>query len=87
MQHLLDICDTYAIRHQLSYNAIKSFSLCFRPIQFKINPPSFVLEKTIIPTVVKCIYLGSIVSETNGGGDLNRQMRKYIICQYIIRNI
>ena len=25
MQHLLDICDTYAISHQLSYNATKSF--------------------------------------------------------------
>ena len=26
MQHLLDIFDTYAINHQLSYNATKSFS-------------------------------------------------------------
>ena len=32
MQHLLDICDTYANSHQLSYNATKSFSLCIRPI-------------------------------------------------------
>ena len=29
MQNHLDICDTYAISHQLSYNATKSFSLCF----------------------------------------------------------
>ena len=45
MQHLLNMCDTYAISHQLSYNATKSFSLCFRPKQIKINPPGFVLGK------------------------------------------
>ena len=27
MQHILDICDTYAISHQLSYNATKSTHL------------------------------------------------------------
>ena len=87
MQHLLDVCDTYAISHQLSYNATKSFSLCFRPIQFKINPPNFVLKKTIIPSVDKCIYLGIIVSETNCGGDLNRQMRKYYVNANILLRI
>ena len=57
--------------------AINSFSLCFRPKQFKINPPSFVLGKQIIPAVDKCKYLGIIVSETNCDRDLKRQMRKY----------
>ena len=42
MQHLLDICDTYAISHQLSYNANKSFLLCFRPKQIKMDPLSYV---------------------------------------------
>ena len=77
MQHLLDICDTYAISHQLSYNATKSFSLCFRPKQIKINPPSFVLGKQLIPAVDKCKYFGIIVSEANCDGDLKRQMRMY----------
>ena len=72
MQHLLDICDTYAISHQLSYNATKSFSLCFRPKQFKMNPPCFVLGKQLIPAVDKCTYLGIIVSEANCDGDLIR---------------
>ena len=65
------------ISHQLSYNATKSFSLCFRPKQIKINPPSFVLRKQLIPAVDKCKYLGIIVSEANCDGDLKRQMRKY----------
>ena len=77
MQHLLDICDTYAIGHQLSYNATNSFSLCFRPKQVKINPPRYVLGKQTFPTVDKCKYLGIIVSETNCDGDLKKQMRKY----------
>ena len=33
MQHLLDTCDAYAISHQLSYNATKSFSVCFKTNQ------------------------------------------------------
>ena len=70
-------CDTYAISHQLSYNATKLFSLCFRPKQFKINPPIFVLGKQIIPAVDNCKYLGIIVSETNFDDDLKTQMRKY----------
>ena len=77
MQHLLDICDTYVICHQLSYNATKWFSLCFRPKQIKINSCSFVLGKQIIRAIDKCKYVGIIVSKTNCDGDLKRQMRKY----------
>ena len=63
MQHLLDICATYANSYQLLYNATKSFSLYFSPKQIKINPPSFVLGKQIIPAVDKCKYLDIIVSD------------------------
>ena len=77
MHHLLDICDTYAISHQISYNVTKLFSLCFRSKQIKINPPSFVFGKQLIPAVDKCKYLDIIVSEANCDGDLKRQMRKY----------
>ena len=31
MQCLLDICDKYATGHQLTYNATKSITLCFKP--------------------------------------------------------
>ena len=31
MQCLLDVCDKYATGHQLTYNATKSFTLCFKP--------------------------------------------------------
>ena len=85
MQHLLDICDTYAISHQLSYNATKSFSLCFRPKQNKMDPPSFVLGKQLIPAVDKCKYLGIIVSEANCEGDLKGKCGSIMlmpICYY-----
>ena len=58
------------------YNATKSFSLCFKPNQIKINIPSFVLGKPVIPAVDKCKYLDILVSETNCD-DLKRQMQKY----------
>ena len=53
--------------------------MCFRPKQIKINPPSFVLRKQIIPAVDKFRpkYLGIVDSEINCDGDLERQMRKY----------
>ena len=58
------ICATYANSYQLPCNATKSFLLCFRPKQIKINPTSLVLGKQFIPTVDKFRYLGIIVSET-----------------------
>ena len=77
MQCLLDICDKYATDHQLTYNATKSFTLCFKPKHIKIGIPDFVLGKLVIPAVDKCKYPGIIISEANCDGDLKRQMRKY----------
>ena len=75
--NVLDIRDTNTISHKLSYNTTKSYSLCFRPKQIKMNPPSFVLGKQLISAVDRCKYLCIIVSEANCDGDLKRQMRKY----------
>ena len=77
MQHLLDLCSVYATNHQLSYNATKSFSLCFKPNRIKIKPPDFALGEKVIPSVDQCKYLGIIISVKNCDADLKRQMRKY----------
>ena len=79
MPHLLDVCSVYATNHQLSYNATKSFSLCFKPNRIKIKPPDFAFEKKVIPSVDKCKYLGIIIiiSVKNCDADLKKQMRKY----------
>ena len=39
MQCLLDICNKYVTGHQLTYNATKSFALCFKPKHIKIDLP------------------------------------------------
>ena len=65
MQCLLDIRDNYATGHQLTYNATKSFALCFKPKHIKIDPPDFILGKHVITAVGKRKYLGIIVSEAN----------------------
>ena len=44
MQHLLDLCDLYATNFQLSYNATKSFILCFKPNLIKIRQPNCVFK-------------------------------------------
>ena len=74
MQKLLDTSGAYATSHQLSYNATKSFSLCFKSNQIKITPRSFVLGKHVIPAVDKCKYLSIIDSETICNNGLKRQM-------------
>ena len=76
MQHLLDLCSVYATNHQLSYNATKSFSLCFKPNQIKIKPPDFAFGGKVIPSVDQCKYLGIIISVKNCDADLKRPMRK-----------
>ena len=65
-----------SLRH-VTYNATKSFTLCFKLKDIKIGLSDFVLGKLVIPAVDKCKYLGIIISETNCDGDLKRQMRKY----------
>ena len=77
MSCFLDIYDKYPTGHQLTYNATKSFILCFKPKHINIGLSDFVLGKLVIPAVDKCKYLGIIVSETNCHGDLKRQMSKY----------
>ena len=77
MQHLLDLCSVYATNHQLSYNATKSFSLCFKPNRIKIKPPDFASGEKVSPSVDQCKYLGIIISVKNCDADLKRQMRKY----------
>ena len=62
MQHLVDLCSVYATNHQLSYNATKSFSLCFKRNRIKIKPPDFALGEKVIPSVDQCKYLGIIIS-------------------------
>ena len=47
--------------HQLTYNATKSFILCFKPKHIKIGLPDSVLGKLVIPAVDKCKYLGIII--------------------------
>ena len=47
MQHFLDLCSVYATNHQLSYNATKLFSLCFKPNRIKIKLQTLHWEKKL----------------------------------------
>ena len=77
LTYLFDICDKYAIGHQLDYNATKSFALYFKLKHIKFDLPDFVFGKHVIPVVDKCKYLRITVREANCDNDLKRQMREY----------
>ena len=76
MQKLLNLCSKYAVDHSLTYNAKKSFSLCFIPRTVKISRPQLYLNTLVIPHVSECKYLGIIVCQKNCDRDLKRQMKK-----------
>ena len=77
MQKLLNLCSKCAVGHFLTYNAKKSFSLCFIPRTVKISRPQLYLNTLVIPHVSECKYLGVIVSQKNCDRDLKRQMKKF----------
>ena len=76
-QSLLDICNSYAIEHVLTYNSNKSYSLCFKTKHIKFARPCFYLNRLEFPRVDQCKYLGIMICTKNCDIDLKRQMRKF----------
>ena len=76
MQTLLNVCSKYATEHSLSYNANKSYSLCFKATIIKFKRPTLHIGQINISNVTDCRYLGITTSVKNCDLDLKRQMRK-----------
>ena len=77
MHSLLDICNSYAIEHVLTYNSNTSYSLYFKPKHIKFARPCFYLNRLEIPRVDQCKYLGIMICTKNCDIDLKRQMRNF----------
>ena len=59
LQQLLNICNDYAIKYDISYNVKKTKCMCVRPKLFKdITVPEILLGSTSIDFVTKYTYLG-----------------------------
>ena len=88
MQKLLNVCSNYAIEHSLSYNAIKSYSLCLKATTIKFDRPTPYFGQMSIPNVTDCRYHGITISVKNCDLNLKRQKEK-ILCkhQYVIGKI
>ena len=77
MQKLLNVCSKYATKHSLSYNANKSYSLCFKATTIKFKGPTLHIGQINIPNVTDCRYLGITISvKKTCDLDLKLQMRK-----------
>ena len=72
MQTLLNGCSKYATTHSLSYNASKSYSLCFNATTIKFKRPTLHIGQTNIPNVTAGRYLGITISVKNCDLDLKR---------------
>ena len=77
MQKLLNVRSKYTTKHSLSYNANKSYSLCFKATTIKFKRPTLHIGQINIPNdnVTDCRYLGITISVKNCDLDLKRQMR------------
>ena len=85
MQKLLNVCSKYATEHSLSYNANKSYSLCFKATTIKFKRPTLHIGQINIPNVTDCSYLGITISvKKNCDLDLKRKMRK---CYANVNNV
>ena len=64
LQKLLNVCSNYATEHSLSYNANKSYSLCFKATTIKFKRPTLYFGQMSIPNVTDCgyMYLGITIS-------------------------
>ena len=76
MQKLLKVCSKYATEHSLSYNANKSYSLCFKATTINFERQTLHIGQINIPNVSDCSYPSITISVKNCDLDLKRQMRK-----------
>ena len=67
----------YATEHSLSYNANKSYSLCFKATAIKFERPTLYFGQMSIPNVTDCRYLGITISVKNCDLNLKRQKRRF----------
>ena len=71
------MCSNYATEHSLSYNANKSYSLCFKATTIHFERPTLYFGQMRIPNITDCRYLGITISVKNCDLDLKRQKRRF----------
>ena len=62
VQKLLNVSSKYATKHSLSYNANKSYFLCFKATTINFKMPTLHIGQINIPNVTDCRYLGITIS-------------------------
>ena len=77
LQKLLHMCSNYATEHSLTYNANKSYPLCFKATTIKFKGPTLYFCQMSIPNFTDCRYLGVTISVKNCDLDLSRQKRRF----------
>ena len=75
LQKLLDICSSYAIKHDITFNVKKSVCMCVKPKRYKLALPKIVLNGTILEYVTKYKYLGYFMTyDLCDNEDIKRQI-------------
>ena len=89
LQILLDICEEFAICHDIVFNTTKTFCMVITPPSLKINgDPVIKLQNDELKFVNEFCYLGHIISsDLSDNADIEQQRRKLCVRgNILIRN-
>ena len=77
LQSLINLCELYANKFELTFNIKKTKVMCFRPkVLSRIFIPEFVLDSKVLSMVSSHCYLGVVIEDSYAdNGDLSRQTR------------
>ena len=98
MQHLINICEKYAAKYELTFNVKKTKGMCFKPKSLsKLNIPVITLNRQQIEFVSSHVYLGVVIQDSYIDNlDLGRQtksiygrgnilIKKFAICDDTVK--
>ena len=77
LQHLVDICQKYALNHGLRYNVKKTVCMCVKPkLRKHISVPQITLNGKCLKWTEEHSYLGVLLRDDfTDVSDMNRQLR------------
>ena len=76
MQILLNICEEYAVKHDIVYNTRKTWCMCIKPAKVKLIVPDMYLCGQLLKNTDSFKYLGYMVTDVLCDNfDITRQMR------------
>ena len=77
IQKMLEICEAYAVEHDLIFNGAKSKLLIFNLQKVYEDDPKLVLNGELIPNVKSAVHLGNFLHVVNNQECIDEGIKKF----------